>query len=252
MKVLFAAASLLALVPAAAQAQENVRREERVVVMAGPGGPMQIGDEGLSREAFMARHTQMFDRMDADHNGTVTREEMAAMHGAMGGMEHGPGHGPGMAMFTGDDGEQVVLNGDGEWTSEDGSRRVIVRRHGPDGAPMSMAGETINIEADAQGEGGERRIVIRRRGPDGETVDVHEGPGEWMSEGGERRIILGGPGDEGGERHVMVFRHSAEGGIDADGDGRWSFEEMVAPMREHFNQLDANHDGFVDEAERAH
>ena len=106
------------------------------------------------------------------------------------------------------------------------------------------------------GEGGpgERDVVIIRRGPDGETINVEGGPGEWTSEDGHRRIIIGGPGHEGedGERHVMVFRHDSEGGLDSDGDGRWTFEEMVAPMREHFNQLDANGDGFVDESERRH
>ena len=100
----------------------------------------------------------------------------------------------------------------------------------------------------------ERDVVIIRRGPDGETINVEGGPGEWTSEDGHRRIIIGGPGHEGEdrERHVMVFRHDSEGGLDVDGDGRWSFEEMVAPMREHFNQLDANSDGFVDESERRH
>jgi hypothetical protein len=167
---------------------------------------MQIGDEGLTREAFLARHQDMFARLDADSNGVVTREEMAAMHAGMG---HGPGmegRGPGAMVFRGDDGEVIELDGNGEWSSE----------------------------------GGERRIVIRRRGPDGETVDVHDGHGPH-----------GAPG-EAGERHVMVFRHSAEGGLDADGDGRWSFDEMAAPLREHFNQLDANGDGFVDAAERQH
>ena len=135
-------------------------------------------------------------------------------------------------MFTGEDGEQIVLDGDGEWTSEDGSRRIIVRRQGADGAPMALQGETIDVEGGADGD---RRIIIRRRGPDGETVDVVEG---------------GHGAHGGGERQVMVFRHEGEGGLDADGDGRWTFEEMAAPIREHFNQLDTNHDGFVDASER--
>jgi len=245
MKYLLAAATLAALIPAAAQAQET-RVEERVVVMAGPGGPMDIGEEGLTREAFAARHAEIFDRLDADHDGVITRAEMAAMAEAHGGGHHA-------MRFHGVDGEDIQLDGDGEWTSEDGQRRIVIRRHGPgaEGAPMVIDGETIDIEG---GEGGERQIVIRRRGPGGETVETHGAPGEWTSEGGERRIIIGDPGDpgEGGERHVMVFRHDSEGGLDADGDGRWSFEEMAAPIREHFNQLDANHDGYVDAAERDH
>ncbi len=218
MRVLFASVALLALAPAAAQAQET-RVEERVVVMGGPGGHMEIGEDGLTREAFLARHQEMFARLDADGNGVVTREEM---------------HATAQAHHA-------------EFTSEDGNR-VVIRRHGPggEGGPMVWEGE---------GGPGERQVVIVRRGPGGETVDIQGGPGgEWTSEDGQRRIIISGPGHESedGERHVMVFRHSAEGGLDSDGDGRWSFEEMVAPMREHFNQLDANGDGFVDEAERRH
>jgi hypothetical protein len=196
MKTILAAVALTALIPAAAAQAQETRVEERVVVMAGPGGPMDIGEDGLTREAFAARHAEIFDRLDADHDGVITRAEMAAMAEAHGGGHHA-------MRFHGADGEDIQLDGDGEWTSEDGTRR----------------------------------IVIVRRGPDGETVDVHEGAGV--------------PG-EGGERHVMVFRHDSEGGLDADGDGRWSFDEMTAPLREHFNQLDANHDGFVDEAERRH
>ena len=211
MRVLFAAVALAALIPASAQAQETRTEERRVVVMGGPGGHMEIGEDGLTREAFMARHTEMFARLDADGNGVVTREEMHAMAEA-----HG-----------------------------DGPMRVRLHGPGGEGGPMVFHGE---------GGPGERDVVIIRRGPDGETINVEGGPGEWTSEDGHRRIIIGGPGHEGedGERHVMVFRHSAEGGLDSDGDGRWTFEEMVAPMREHFNQLDANSDGFVDESERRH
>lgn len=251
MKLFYAAAIAALMIPASAQAQD-VRREERVVVMAGPGGPMDIGDEGLTREAFLARHTQMFEHLDADHNGVVSREEMAAMHARMG-AEHGPGmEGPGHGamVFRGDDGEPVTLDENGEWTSEDGSRRIVVRRREAGDGPLVLEAETIDVEG---GAGGERRIVIRRRGPGGETVDVHEGPSEWTGTDGER-LIIGGPGapGEGGERHIMVFRHDSEGGLDTDGDGRWSFEEMTAPIREHFNQLDANGDGYIDASERDH
>lgn len=107
MKILLVAASLAALIPAAAQAQET-RVEERVVVMAGPGGPMDIGDEGLTREAFIARHNQMFDHMDANQDGILTREEMQAMHAMMmermGGMHGGGGDHSGHAGHAGHSG----------------------------------------------------------------------------------------------------------------------------------------------------
>jgi len=116
MKILLVAASLAALVPAAAQAQET-RVEERVVIMAGPGGPMDIGDEGLTREAFIARHNQMFDHMDANQDGILTREEMQAMHAMMmermGGMHGGDGDHSGHAGHGGGEGDHAGHAGHG-------------------------------------------------------------------------------------------------------------------------------------------
>jgi Ca2+-binding EF-hand superfamily protein len=37
--------------------------------------------------------------------------------------------------------------------------------------------------------------------------------------------------------------------MDANHDGRISFEEFAAPLREAFDQLDKNHDGSIDRAE---
>ena len=54
-----------------------------------------------------------------------------------------------------------------------------------------------------------------------------------------------------GQVRVFEFRHDGEGpGLDADSDGRLTFEELVAPMRRHFDEMDANDDGFVDDSER--
>lgn len=196
MKTLFAALALATVLPAAAQAQDTQTEDRRVIVLGGPGHRLEIPEEGLTRDAFLSRHQEMFARLDANADGRITRDEMQAMHSADG--------------------------GDADWTSETGDVR-IVRRGGP-------GGEEINLEG--LDDGGDRQIVIVRRGPGGETIDVDAG--------------------EGGERQVFVFRHDGPGGLDADGDGRLTFEEMSAPLRQHFNQMDANGDGFVDEAERGH
>ncbi|WP_296819459.1 hypothetical protein, partial [Brevundimonas sp.] len=50
---------------------------------------------------------------------------------------------------------------------------------------------------------------------------------------------------------VFEFRHDGDGpGLDADGDGRLTFEELSAPIRRHFDEMDANDDGFIDDSER--
>jgi len=78
----------------------------------------------------------------------------------------------------------------------------------------------------------------------------HHGPGERFEieldgPGGHR----GGPSHHGpGERDVRVLRHGPgeRGDIDANKDGRVSFEEFSAPMREHFREMDKNGNGVLD------
>lgn len=51
--------------------------------------------DAADREVELGR---MFDRIDANHDGSITRAEFVAAHrdgGEHGGPEHGPGHGPG-------------------------------------------------------------------------------------------------------------------------------------------------------------
>jgi hypothetical protein len=60
-------------------------------------------------------------------------------------------------------------------------------------------------------------------------------------------------GDAGeGDRHMEIrMVHSGHdfGAMDSNKDGRISFEEFAAPLREAFDQLDKNHDGYIDKAE---
>lgn len=188
MKILIIAAGLAALMPAAAQAQDQeVREERRVVVLGEPGHRMEIGDEGLTREAFAAHHAEMFASMDADSNGVVTRDEMRAFHERLM---------PEIAELRGPHGP-------------DGPGNIVIRRHGGG-----------HEDGDV--------VVFRHRLGDGEGVEL-----------------------EDGQVRVFEFRHDGEGhGLDADSDGRLTFEEMVAPMRRHFDEMDANDDGFVDDSER--
>lgn len=176
MKTLIAAAALAALLPAAALAQSQEVRQERRVIVAGPGMHMEIGEDGLTREQFMARHTEMFARMDADGDGRVTREEMRAHHETM------------MSEHGGRMGMMMMRPGDG---------------HG-----------------------------------------AHHGPGSVM-------VMRHGDGD--GERRMRVFEMRHDGpGLDADGDGRISLEELTAPLRRHFQEMDADGSGYLEAGERGH
>ncbi|WP_443749519.1 EF-hand domain-containing protein [Asticcacaulis solisilvae] len=58
----------------------------------------------------------------------------------------------------------------------------------------------------------------------------------------------GGPGPDQGPRdghmhHMMPMDIKT---LDKNGDGKISFEEFAAPMKAHFAELDANHDGFLE------
>jgi len=79
---------------------------------------------------------------------------------------------------------------------------------------------------------------VRIAGPGG-----HPGPGEmrWESHAGP-----GGPGQD-----VRVVRHAGDGpgDLDANKDGKVSFDEFARPMREHFDEADKNDNGFLDKDE---
>ena len=119
---------------------------------------------------------------------------------------------------------RAMAEGPANWTSDDGRVRVV-RREGGSGARLEES--TIEVS----GDGGERHVIIRRSGSGGETINIEGGEG-------------------GGDRQVFVFRTEGEGGLDADRDGRLSFEEMAAPLRRHFAEMDDNGDGFLSDEER--
>lgn len=62
--------------------------------------------------------------------------------------------------------------------------------------------------------------------------------------------LEGGPGGHGGPGgpHMMMMHHLAQM-MDTDHDGRVSFAEMEAMMREHFKKLDKNGDGYISKDE---
>lgn len=147
----FAAIALLAALgaPTALQAEgpgTQSRAEVRVLTFDGPGGKgtgLDADQNGtVSREEFSAPMTTAFDRLDADHDGRLTTEELAAGPGPEGMGTAGPyrvmmdGHGGPMTFHIGDD-----------------ARVMTIRQGGPAGGPPPGPGE--------------RRIEIRRFGGPG-------------------------------------------------------------------------------------
>ena len=58
--------------------------------------------------------------------------------------------------------------------------------------------------------------------------------------------------DGPGNQQVFVRRFGGPDGpgqMDTNGDGKVSEEEFLAPLREAFGNMDADHDGFLDEGE---
>lgn len=102
--------------------------------------------------------------------------------------------------------------------------------------------------------GGPHRIEIcKKKEPgDKEPKDV---PCEGLKDGhggGDVMIFRhgghGGPGHGGPGVRRMMLRGGE--GLDANKDGKLSLEEMQAPLKAHFTELDKNKDGFLDASER--
>lgn len=99
------------------------------------------------------------------------------------------------------------------------------------------------------GPGGEN-ITVRIEGPHGPG----HGPGGHGPGGGEWTERHGPEGGRPGEE-VRIIRHGpghggdGPGEIDKNKDGKISFEEMSAPLREHFQEADKNKDGVLDKDE---
>jgi Ca2+-binding EF-hand superfamily protein len=235
LKTALMGAGLMALLAGAAWAgDEPVKKEEhRVTIIChkGPGGPehggpggehggpadhhMMVmrmhadgkkldanGDGTITREEFLAFHASMFDEMDKNHDGKLSADEM---HGDMG--PHGE---------HGEHGKMIVMHGDM------GGDMQCSHEGGPDGDMQ------VHVE---HGDGMEMRVIVNEGGPDGHMGGEH---GEHM-----RMMMHGGPGGHGGGFDEM----------DKNKDGKISFDEFAAPMHEAFGHMDKNHDGFIDKAE---
>ena len=85
-------------------------------------------------------------------------------------------------------------------------------------------------DLDGNGDG-----VISRDEFDAGHMHMHDGPPP------------GGPDGHGGPgmwRHRMDLKS-----LDTNGDGKVSFDEFTAPMKQHFDEMDTDHDGALEQSE---
>ncbi|RZJ77526.1 MAG: hypothetical protein EON88_35270 [Brevundimonas sp.] len=129
------------------------------------------------------------------------------------------------------------------------SRDELTANTGTEDASVTvhpLGGDIERFELRRPGSRGERAARPER---DGERTMVFVRPDGPDSE--PRVIVRTRPG---GARAVgMEFRTSerhASNDLDKDGDGKVSEAEFIAPLREAFAEMDADHSGFVENGER--
>jgi hypothetical protein len=183
-----------------------------------PGAPqvrvLVGGDHAMTRAEVSQHIGKMFARLDTNHDGFITREEVDALHSKMeGAMAHAGDFEKRLAdrgVFIGDRGamfDRLDANHDGNISRQE-----------------FMAGKP---------ELRQERVMIMR---DGAPV---EGGMHGMRGMGMHRMGMGALGGR-------MFEQA-----DANRDGRVSLAEAQAMALAHFDKADLNHDGKITPEERA-
>jgi len=212
-----AAAAMLVIAPAAAQPAPP----------APPAAPQvqTFRIERMSmpetRDQMVAHVREMFGKLDANHDGFVTREEADSMHQAMAGdmherfakhlAEHDMPKIDRGAMF-----DKLDANKDGSI-----SRAEFLA------AKPQVHEQRVIVMRDGDGPGDGDAPVDIDGGPDGPHIKIMRMHGAGM------------------EMHGRMFESA-----DANHDGKVSLQEMTDAAVHHFDEADANHDGKLTPDER--
>ena len=189
-------------------------------VVAAPRAPqpprvMIMSDRVMTRDEVVKHVTDMFAKLDSNHDGYITREEMDAFHKKMEGA---------MAMA-------------GDWQKRLADHGIMMGDRGAmfDRLDTNHDGNISRQEFMAgRSEVRQERVMIMHGGPDGAAGAPGE-PGMRM-----RMHAMGGMGF-GGRLFDMA---------DTNHDGRVSLAEAQAAALAHFDKADANHDGKITPDER--
>jgi Ca2+-binding EF-hand superfamily protein len=171
--------------------------------------PMKSG----TRADVIAHAREMFAKLDADRDGSITKQEAEAAHRAMGAkMGEKLAHRVGSDMPHADRGAMFD--------------KLDANRNGSISRQEFMA---------AKPQVHERRVIVMRDG-DG-PIELGGGPGEPHVK------IMRMHGGAGMGMHMFET-------ADANHDGRVSLQEMTNAALQHFDSADANHDGTLTPEER--
>ena len=178
---------------------------------------MMMSDHVMTRDE-VARHVgELFAKLDTNHDGFVTKDEVEALHQKM----------TGAMGMAGDMQKRLAENG--VFIGDRGAMfdRLDTNHDGNISRQEFMAGKP---------QVHEERVMIMRGGPDG-------APG-----------VPGGPAMHGMQMRMHGMGMGFGGNLfemaDANHDGRVSLAEAQAAALAHFDKVDLNHDGKITPDER--